>query len=127
MAKILILDDEVEILKLLRAVLSKLGHSVATAEDGVRGVAAFEEIGPDLVITDIVMPEQEGMETILKIRKLNAKVPILAISGNTGCTSGDYLNVANSLGADRTLAKPFTPTQLVKVVDEMLLWARLQE
>lgn len=127
MAKILVLDDEVEILKLLRTVLSHEGHSVATAADGVRGVAAFDEIRPDLVITDIVMPEQEGMETILKIRKLDQKVPILAISGNTGCTSGDYLNVANSLGADRTLAKPFSPAELVKIVDEMLLWARLQE
>jgi DNA-binding response OmpR family regulator len=122
-----VLDDEVEILKLLRAVLTSEGHSVATAGDGVRGVAAFEELQPDLVITDIVMPEQEGMETILKIRRLDQRVPILAISGNTGCTSGDYLDVANTLGADRTLAKPFSPSQLVKIVDEMLLWARLQE
>lgn len=114
------MDDDDQLRHLLKRVLVQAGHEVQLAEDGAKGLLLFERSNPDLVITDIVMPKTEGVGTIFEIRRSNQQVPIIAISGNGSALAGDYLHVAKKLGADRTLGKPFRPTELLAVVDELL-------
>lgn len=120
MARILILDDDPDVLHLLTTVLRQAGHQVEAGRDGRVGMRQFERSRPDLVITDIVMPERDGMELIVKMRQLEPGLPIVAISGNAATDQGDYLHVAGRLGANRTLSKPFRPSELVDAVDELL-------
>ncbi len=81
MSSILIIDDDAAIRSAIQRVLESDGHSVSSACDGERGVAAYRTIRPDLVITDIIMPENEGLWAILQIRRDDTAVPILAMSG----------------------------------------------
>lgn len=120
MARILVIDDDPVILELLRSVLTLDGHRVDTAPDGREGMACFREQPPDLVITDLVMPEQEGIETIRMLRRLDAAVRILAISGEAPRVKGGFLDAARILGADRALAKPFGVRELSAAVRELL-------
>lgn len=119
MARILIIDDD----DLLRGVLAKAlthsGHEVIQAADGQQGVDLFFATTVDLVITDLIMPVQEGVETILRLRTQNPKIPIIAISGGV-TNSKIYLEIAGKIGAKRILAKPFTPQELVKAIGEVL-------
>jgi CheY-like chemotaxis protein len=119
MARILLIDDELLVREMMRITLTEAGHSVATATNGKEGLLQVDTLRPDLIITDIVMPEQEGIETIRAIRKTNAKTPIIAISGGA---SGklDFLRAAAALGATRTLRKPFGSGTLLATVNECL-------
>lgn len=119
MARILIIDDD----DLLRGVLAKAlgyaGHEVIQAADGLQGTDLFHATPVDLVVTDLIMPVQEGVETIVRLRRDNPKIPIIAISG--GVTNSKlYLDMAGKIGARRILPKPFTPQELIAVVDEVL-------
>jgi CheY-like chemotaxis protein len=111
--KILVIDDD----PLVRYSLSKLlrgsGHDVATAADGVRGTTLIRIEHPEVVITDIVMPEQEGFETIIKIRRDHPEIKIIAISGGLRQGGLDVLSMAVALGADEVIAKPFEPDELL--------------
>ena len=121
MARILVIDDDPTIRALVAGILETQGHSVVDAKDGRAGVALFGRESVDLVVTDIVMPEQEGIETIGAVRRLNRAVPILAISGSaTVGGSGDYLRAAAALGATATLQKPFTADQLAGTIERLL-------
>lgn len=120
MAKILILDDDPDVLHLLRTVLRNAGHHVQTGADGRIGIRHFERFKPDLVITDIVMPERDGMEVIVQMRAADPSLPIVAISGNAATDQGGYLRIAGRLGANRTLSKPFRPSELIEAVNELL-------
>lgn len=119
MARILIIDDD----DLLRGVLAKAlthaGHEVIQAADGQQGLDLFFATTVDLVITDLIMPVQEGVETILQLRQQNATIPIIAISGGVP-NSKVYLEIAEKIGAKRILPKPFTPQELIKVISEVL-------
>jgi DNA-binding response OmpR family regulator len=119
-ARILLIDDDLEILNLLQEVLVEAGHDCFCAENGVIGFRALEQSRFDLVVTDLVMPEAEGIETILKIRRTGSHVPVLAISGAFLAAPGDLLDMAASLGADRTLTKPFEIEEFMRVVEELL-------
>ena len=101
--------------------LQSAGHEVRTAADGLSGLREFERRASDLVVTDIIMPEQEGVETIVALRKLSPQLPIVAISGDPSATSGGYLQIARRLGATRSLEKPFRPGELLDVVEELLV------
>lgn len=120
MARILVIDDDPMILELLRTVLTLDGHEVETAVDGRDGLRCFEQLPTDLVITDLMMPEQEGIETIRKLRALDARVPILAISAETPRVRGGFLEAAKRLGADLALAKPFGTRALADAVRDLL-------
>jgi two-component system, chemotaxis family, chemotaxis protein CheY len=120
MAKILIIDDDKMVRETLRLILAAAGHQILLANDGKQGVKMFIETMPDLVITDILMPEKEGVETIGDIRKLKAKVPIIAMSGGGRVGNMSFLAVAKQFGADRTFAKPFEPDEVVDAVTELL-------
>jgi two-component system, chemotaxis family, chemotaxis protein CheY len=120
MAKILVIDDDVIVRETIAQILEERGHQVLSAEDGKRGVAAFRTGRPDLVITDIIMPEQEGIQTITEIRRLAPQAKIIAISGGGRIGNTDFLKIARHLGANDVIAKPFDPDDLVSRVDRCL-------
>lgn len=119
MARILIIEDDDLLRGLLVQTLTEAGHTVFQASDGRQGCDLFLTTSADLVLTDIIMPGQEGIETILKLRHQRPSVAIIAMSG--GAThSRFYLDIAAKLGAHRVLAKPFLPADLMKLIDEVL-------
>jgi len=120
MARILVIDDEEMIRDMLRRTLELAGHIVGLAEDGDAGLAAQKAAAFDLVITDLIMPGKEGLETIMELRHSSPKTKIIAISGGGRGKAAGYLQLAAKLGARRTLAKPFTLPALAKVIDEVL-------
>ena len=121
MGHILVIDDDRVVLSLVSGILEAHGHSVTTAQDGRAGMEVFGRRHVDLVVTDIVMPGQEGMATISAIRRRSPKVPILAMSGsNTQGRYGSYLDAATLLGANATLLKPITVPGLMGAVDRLL-------
>ncbi len=121
MAHILVIDDHTAVRKTIRRALELDGHQVTEAADGVEGMRRFRERPVDLVVTDILMPNREGIETIIELRRANPALPILAVSG--GSTNSDrdgILASANLLGASRVLAKPFSPGELGATVSALL-------
>ena len=120
MARILLVDDDSLIRAHARSLLEEAGHEVVEAKDGREGVERYERHRPDLVITDIIMPGQEGVETIAKIRRLNRQVPIIAVSSGGPGGSGLFLQLAQGVGATRTVRKPLEENGLLQVVSECL-------
>jgi DNA-binding response OmpR family regulator len=118
MAVILVIDDDADMRDFVRITLESAGHEVVLASDGREGVQQFHARRPDLVITDLFMPDQEGLETIKQLRIEFPEVTIIAMSGKpTGAT---MLTVAQRLGAKTVLQKPFLPVQLLKAVEQVL-------
>ncbi|MBT8341159.1 MAG: response regulator, partial [Desulfatitalea sp.] len=103
---VLIVDDDPQIRKLLREIVRDLGHRSLEAGDGAMAIDAFNKGPVHLVITDILMPEKDGIETIMEMRTSKPEVPIVAISGGGRLTSGVYLSIAERLGVAKTMAKP---------------------
>ncbi len=124
MAKILIADDDVEVREMICRMLSREGHEMISAGDGHEADAAFKREAPDLVITDIIMPEKEGLEMVWELKRDHPGCKIIAISGGGRADPADYLNTALALGADRILAKPFERRELLAIVDELLSAAK---
>lgn len=120
MARILVIDDEELIRETIRMKLEQVGHEVIEAADGIEGLLALEEGPFDLVVTDIIMPEQEGIETIRKIRNRDPQVGIIAISGGGRGHNYQFLDIAKKLGANGALPKPFTGPQLLGLVESTL-------
>ena len=126
MAKILIIDDDPRMRRTVSRILAGVGHEVIEARDGLEGVDLFRSNQPDIVITDIIMPGKEGIETILDLRREHPSTTlILAISGGATNPLGspvpvDYLGLAKGLGADRVLAKPFRSADLLREIDNLL-------
>jgi DNA-binding response OmpR family regulator len=120
-AKVLIIDDDAAMRRMMSRVLADAGHKVLEAADGRDGVRQFRSETPEIIVTDIVMPEQEGIQTIREIREAGSHVAIIAISGGGGGGDGAlYLTIAEELGADAVLQKPFRLAELVAVIDRML-------
>jgi DNA-binding response OmpR family regulator len=120
MAKILLIEDEMLVSSTLEIVLRKAGHTVVVAADGQIGLNKFAAERPDLVLTDIIMPEKEGIETIQEIRAIDPKVPILAYSGGGRTKNYDFLRMAHKLGANEVLRKPFANEDLLAAVRRCL-------
>ena len=118
MADIVVIDDEPRYRRLITQVLTGAGHEVRQAGDGVEGLAMCLQRTPQLVITDIVMPRMEGIETILQLMRERPGVAVLAISGAE--PGSVYLRAATALRAAAALPKPFTVEQLLTVVDGLL-------
>lgn len=119
MARILIIEDDDLLRGVLANALELAGHTVVQAENGQQGIDLFRSLPADLVLTDIVMPVQEGVETIMQLRRMRADLPIVAMSGGVP-NSKLYLSIAGGIGAKKVLAKPFTPQQLLQVVADVL-------
>ena len=120
MAHILLIDDEDMVRMTVRMILEQAGHTVAEAEDVARGVAMVRENLPELVITDLIMPNKEGVETIAEIRAAHPNLPIIAMSGGGRIGATDFLEVAQKVGANRVLPKPFEPEEITSAVDSFL-------
>ena len=120
MAKILLIDDDPTLLSLEAQILTAAGHEVATTANGKEAVQLFASSPFDLVITDVIMPEKDGLETISHLRRKHPKLKIIAVSGGGMVKSEDYLEIARKLGAAQTLSKPFAADQLLKAVDKVL-------
>ena len=120
MTKILVIDDDMVVRETIIQILEDKGYEVISAEDGYRGLAAFRRDKPDLVITDIIMPEKEGIETIRDIRGEYPEAKIIAISGGGRIGNTDFLKIARQLGASDVIAKPFDPDDLIAHVEKCL-------
>lgn len=120
MANILLVDDDVLVRDSLNFALTNAGHDVTLAGNGDEGLAALATGSFDLVVLDMLMPEREGIETIREIRKSWKDLPVLAMSGGDKTGWSDFLRMATVLGANDTLAKPFTATQLLERVTRLL-------
>jgi DNA-binding response OmpR family regulator len=117
---ICVIDDDESVRQTVGRILSSAGYSVINAADGAQGLEAVEQSSPAMIITDIVMPNREGIETILEAKKRFPGIPIIAISGGGRTGPQDFLDVARKLGADDCLAKPFRPTELLDKVATLL-------
>ena len=120
MSAILVIDDQKGLRDILRKVLAEAGHDVAEAEDGVAALALFRAGAFDLVITDIIMPEKEGIEIITTMRQERPSLRILAMSGGGRAHVMDFLAIAKKAGADAILEKPFRKAELLDRVAELL-------
>ncbi|MFC1629367.1 response regulator [Gemmatimonadota bacterium] len=115
---ILVIDDEENIRELVRAILENAGYTVLEAADGSIGIEVFRANQVDLIITDLIMPGKEGIETISELKKEQPDVKVIAMSG--AVNSSTYLHMAGSLGADETISKPFHMHELLETVERLL-------
>lgn len=120
MARILIIDDEALIRDLLTKILEREGYETVAASDGKKGIKIYRENPIDLIITDLIMPEKDGLETIMELRRDFKDVIIIAMSGGGKIDSKTYLEIAKTMGATETIKKPFDPEELLKTVQEVL-------
>jgi CheY-like chemotaxis protein len=123
-AKILIIDDEPVVLSVLRRNLEAANHEVYELSDGTAALSTQREADPDLVITDLFMPGEDGLQTIMTLRDAAPNLPIIAISGGprgrAGETCRSMLDAAKTLGASVTLEKPFSREQIYDAVSTAL-------
>ncbi|HEY5228020.1 MAG TPA: response regulator [Opitutaceae bacterium] len=119
MSRILVIDDEDAVRAALCKALTKLGHTAYEAADGKKGLAVFHEHAPDVVITDLVMPETEGLEVVMTLRGSHPDLKIIAISGGGRRGATDNLRMARYLGASRVIPKPMTIGDLKATLDDL--------
>ena len=117
--KVLIIDDNTDVLNMLYNLINRSGFETYSANDGDEGLKIFREISPDLVITDIIMPNKEGLEVIMELKKSLVRPKIIAISGGGKLTPESYLPLAKRLGADHVLEKPFLPSELLRLIHSL--------
>jgi len=120
MVCILVIDDDQQLRLLFRQLLERAGYEVVEASDGCEGVQCFQARPMDLVITDLLMPKQNGFETIRMLQTLAPSLKIIAVSGGGTQGSSDVLHVAAALGAHRTLQKPVRLQDLLGAVQQLL-------
>lgn len=120
MATVLLIDDDEMLRTVLAIAIDAAGHVVLQAEDGQKGMELVRTRSIDIVITDLIMPVQEGVETIMVLRRERPRLPVIAISGGAS-NSKLYLDIAGKIGAKRMLGKPFAPRQLVALIEEILV------
>ena len=120
MARILVIDDDAQVRGAVRRILERAGHTVEDVGNGDAGLRAHRERPADLIITDIFMPERDGIETVRELRRESPQVKIIVISGGDRTQTMDLRKDAELLGAARSLRKPFELSELVRAVGELL-------
>lgn len=120
MAAILVVDDEEPIRFALRQILEAAGHSVEEAENGKKALAAAARRNFDLVITDILMPDKDGIEAIMELKRERPRLPVIAISGGGQVGARTYLEMADAFQADRTMPKPIRARDVLAAVEKLL-------
>ena len=120
MTKILIIEDDESLRALMSRALRTRGFDVVVARDGGEGLAVWDREHPDLVVTDLYMPNVDGIEAIMALRARQPGIPIVAVSGGDSRASFLALDSAGDLGATVLLAKPFLPDQLFEAVEQAL-------
>lgn len=129
MSHVLVIDDNPKVRSSMKAMLESLGFDVSVARDGDEGLRHFRQEPFDLVISDIIMPNKDGFETVRELREITDDVPIIVMSGESRAAGDDVarqvtrdaLELAEILGATRTISKPFSQDDLLKVIRECLL------
>ncbi|MDH5395963.1 MAG: response regulator [Gammaproteobacteria bacterium] len=116
LTKVLVVDDNIQFLDMLREVLVSNGYEVMHTTSSKDAENKFMEFVPDIVVTDIVMPEFDGIELMLKIRSINSNIRVIAISGGNSGYADTYLRMAKKLGADTILNKPFQMSTFIEQV-----------
>lgn len=117
---VLVVDDDTQFVKYLTKLLEYKGYKVYTAFDGVEGMIQYAKYLPDLIITDIFMPEKEGLGLIMEIREKDLVTPIIVISGGDNCSGGTYLSAAKYFGANATFKKPFSEEKILATIAELV-------
>ena len=120
MKRILVIDDEPHILLMVKKMLERAGYEIDLASNGSEGLRLFSKLKPDLVITDIIMPEKEGLETIREMKRISSDLKIIAMSGGGKISADNYLETARIFGASRLIEKPFSQKQLLTYVEELV-------
>jgi CheY-like chemotaxis protein len=121
MALILVIDDNELVRTVITSILVTAGHKVMEAPNGQTALLLFRENEPDLVLTDIFMPEKDGIETIREVKRWQPRLPTIAISGGAANMDGTFaLGLAQRTGADRMIAKPFSNATLTSAVRDLL-------
>lgn len=120
MPRILVVDDDPISRQVLRAMLEKEGHLISEAEDGAKAVRDYDSGLIDLVITDIFMPEKEGVQTVRELMKENPNVKIIAVSGGSSSANYDSLDWIKMFGVKYTFTKPFDSKAIIAAVDDLL-------
>jgi CheY-like chemotaxis protein len=120
MTSILVVDDDDEFRSMLVESLSQAGYAVTEARDGREGLHMYRNHPRDLIITDLIMPEKEGLETIEEFRRDYPGIRIIAISGGSRHGPFDYLKMARALGARQVLAKPFSRQEILDAITQVL-------
>lgn len=117
---ILLVDDDEPFRAMLSEALTGEGFLVREASDGRQGIKQYTERPTDLVITDLVMPEKEGLEMIVELKQLHPDVKVIAMSGGGRGSSQNYLKMAKAFGAQLVLAKPFSHSEILEAVAQVL-------
>lgn len=120
MAKVLLIDDDEGVRTSVSRILASAGHETVAAVNGLDGIDALIRARFDVVITDLLMPIQEGIETIQRVRELDPRIPIIAISGEFGRDNFSALDDARMIGADLAVEKPFEVETLLDAVAQVL-------
>ena len=126
MKRILVIEDDTQLRQMLRQLLERQGYEVVDAPDGKEGIKLYRQAPTDLIITDIIMPEKEGVETIIELKRDYPDVRIIAISGGSrGIDATDCLSYVKGVGVQRTFTKPFEHKELLVAVQELLATATI--
>jgi DNA-binding response OmpR family regulator len=120
MPGVLIVEDDKELREMLKMSLLRSGFTVMEAENGKDAIAHFKPLVTDLVVTDLIMPEEDGLKVVIKLRELKPSIRIIAISGGGKVGPGSYLNLAKALGADAIFPKPFSINDLISKIENLL-------
>jgi CheY-like chemotaxis protein len=120
MHSVLIIEDDEFVMNMLKQTFERAGYDVGTASNGSEGLKLYHSKPFDVVITDLIMPEMEGIETISVLRKDNPDIRVIAISGGGRNSPEDYLYLAKKLGAARTFPKPVDRNMLLEAVKELV-------
>lgn len=121
MVRILVVDDEPSVLEMVTAMIEPVGYDVIEAGNGAEACVICKEVPVDLIITDIIMPDKNGIDLIMEVKKEYPHIPVIAISGGGGITGRyDYLEIAKLVGANNILRKPFELQELRSVVSEAM-------
>lgn len=126
MPGILIVEDDGDLREMLKVSLQRKNYTVLEADNGKDALRRFKPHVTDLVITDLIMPEEDGLKVIMKLRELKPSIKIIAISGGGKAGPGSYLNLAKVLGADAIFSKPFSLSEITGKIDSLLNFEQLK-
>ena len=118
--KVVVIDDDAQIRRVIELKLRTRGYEVITAVNGKEGLNLIKSKQPDVVITDIIMPEKEGIEVITELQRDFPSVKIIVISGGGRVGPEEYLNLAKTMGLKHTFIKPFTCNEILEAVNELV-------
>lgn len=120
MPGILVVEDDNDLRVMLRDTLIRRKYTVLEAQNGKDAIMHFKPAVTDLLVTDLIMPEEDGLKVIMKLKEVKPSLKVIAISGGRKAGPGSYLNLAKLLGADAVLSKPFSLNDLLQKIDELL-------